>query len=239
MTRKKRKILEDNLQSVFGNKKVSSENEVIPESTAPEPEAPSQAESEPPIEEEAQSTSSEPVSETEPSKRISEESDKFLTVEEEPVVQAIALVSEDDEAIRQLLVFKIESEYYGIDISRVRTIIKPQVVYELPLVEKYIKGLINLRGEVVPVLDLRIRLGLDGKQEDENTRFIVIEAGDYLASFVVDAVDGVYSIPENCFGKASNIVISVDNEYIDSIANFENKIILVLNLTETIGKYLG
>lgn len=135
---------------------------------------------------------------------------------------------------RQLLLFQLAGESYGVDVKMVRTIIKPQPVYLLPGSVNYMKGLINLRGEVVPVFSLRTRFELDEIPQDSATRFIVVEVGDYLASMVVDSVIGVETIPGNLFGKPSNIVMSVDTHYLSQIAQYNDQLILVLNIFQTI-----
>lgn len=150
---------------------------------------------------------------------------------EDKVIVPIDL--EEDET-REILIFSLGDVSYSVIVGRVRTIIKPQTVYPVPGTEEYITGLINLRGEVVPVLNLRTRFGLDAREIDGNTRFVVIEYGEYLLSLIVDAVEGIEVIPESLFYTPSGIVTNIDTNYLSDIARFEGRLILVLNLTELI-----
>ena len=141
--------------------------------------------------------------------------------------------AEEREVIHQMLVFTIDGDNYGVSVLPIRSIIKPLPVFIVPGTPKFIKGLINLRGEVIPVFDLRTRFGLPEKDFSEHTRFVVVETQEKVGGLVVDEIKGVKSIPESCFGKPSKVVMDIDNRYLRSVANFENEIILVLDLEET------
>ncbi len=136
--------------------------------------------------------------------------------------------------LRKLLIFKLCDGYYGVSVFRVQTIIKPQPVYEIPGTEDFIIGLINLRGDVVPTVDLHKRLGLPAQERSEQTRFVVIEYGEYLASMIVDEVVGVENIPESHFEKPSGVVMDVDTRYLQEITRHGEMLVLVLDLAELI-----
>lgn len=160
----------------------------------------------------------------------------------EPVqkqVAALAKVKQMASAadtLRKVLVFRLGEGFFGVSVFRVQTIIKPQPVYPVPGTEEFIIGLINLRGEVVPMIDLRIRFGLPQQEMDDKTRFVVIEYGEYLASMIVDEVMGVENIPEDHFQKPSGVVMDVDTQYLDEIVHFNERLILILNLNELIAR---
>lgn len=166
-------------------------------------------------------------------KKIPEKESKSITTQ--PVQSsALAVAESKSEEERKLLVFKLDNVSYAIEVTSVRTTIKPQTVYVLPGTAAHLKGLINLRGEVVPVFDLRTRFSLPEKPADSNTRFIVVELGDYLASLVVDSVVGVETIPSSLFEKPSGIVMSVDNRFLKNIIRYKDQLILNLNLPMTV-----
>jgi purine-binding chemotaxis protein CheW len=116
----------------------------------------------------------------------------------------------------------------------VQTIIKPQSVFLVPGTEEYIKGLINLRGDVVPVVDLRSRFSLPEKKADKDTRFVVIEIGDLMASLVVDAVQGVATIPLSAIEEPNALVADIETRYLNGIAHLEDQLVLILDLRQTI-----
>jgi purine-binding chemotaxis protein CheW len=150
--------------------------------------------------------------------------------------QTSALIVRDEviEEERQYLVFVLDNTLYGVDISFVQTTIKPQPIYLVPGTVEFIKGLINLRGSVVPVVDLRTRFGLNQKELDKKTRFIVVEVGNIMASLVVDAVQGVQTIKESLIEQPSTIVMDTNTKFLKGVARFNNQLILMLNLDLTI-----
>ena len=150
-----------------------------------------------------------------------------------PVDSELAVV---DEALAdiQLLVFEIQNVQYAIDVSLVQTIIKPQAVFLVPGTADYLKGLINLRGEVVPVIDMRTRFDLPIEEVSKDTRFVVVKVDDIMASMVVDRVHGVETIPLNVIEKPSGLVMDIDNRYLTGMARYEERIILILDLMQTI-----
>ena len=174
--------------------------------------------------------------ETKPSAPATRQQTAVQPVEDD---RALAMLGEKqagevDDTLRQVLVFRLGEGFYGVSVFRVQTIIKPQPVYPVPRTEAFITGLINLRGEVVPTIDLRARLGLQVQEQDAHTRFVVIEYGEYLASMVVDEVVGVENIPEDHFQKPAGVVMGVDTRYLDEIARAGDRLVLILNLSELI-----
>ncbi|MBN2695268.1 purine-binding chemotaxis protein CheW, partial [bacterium] len=97
----------------------------------------------------------------------------------------------------QYLMFKIEDENYGIEIKYVRDIIRIQKITHVPDTLKYFKGVINLRGKVVPVIDLHLRFGISETVYDDRTCIIVVSLNDILTGFIVDRVSEVMDISSN------------------------------------------
>jgi purine-binding chemotaxis protein CheW len=140
------------------------------------------------------------------------------------------LVADD----KKFLVFELAETYYAIDVSYVQTTIKPQPIYLVPGTVEFIKGLINLRGTVVPVVDLRARFGLPVKEQDKRTRFVVIEMTDLVASLVVDAVQGVETIKTSSIEPPPGVIMGVDTVFLKGVARIEGRLILLLNLEKTV-----
>lgn len=102
----------------------------------------------------------------------------------------------DSAELHKYLTFVLGNVYYGLDIQFVREIIGMQEITVVPDVPPFIKGVINLRGKVIPVMDVRRRFNMDSRPYDDRTCIIVIHVGDWLVGLVVDTVSEVLDIPE-------------------------------------------
>lgn len=99
--------------------------------------------------------------------------------------------------IHQLVSFKLGKEEFGIDILRVHEINRMLNLTRLPNAPYYIDGVVNLRGRVIPVVNLRVKLGMERKEADRNSRIVVVELSGKIIGFLVDEVNEVLRIPEN------------------------------------------
>jgi purine-binding chemotaxis protein CheW len=130
---------------------------------------------------------------------------------------------------QQVVVFELASETYALDISHVIEIIRIQPVTPVPGAADYIEGLINLRGRVVPVVDLRKRFYLPARATGDRSRIIVVQVADDIVGAVVDAVSEVIMVNPDLIEPAAKIVSGVDAEYIRTIAKIEGHLVAVLN----------
>lgn len=137
---------------------------------------------------------------------------------------------------RQLVVFKLGDEDYGIDISSVREIITVQRITRVPRAPDFIEGIINLRGNVIPVIDLRKRFELPVVEHTRDTRIVVVEIGEHTLGVVVDAVSEVLRIPSDSIEPPSSIVVDVDAQFIEGIARLEERLIILLNMSRLLDK---
>ena len=132
---------------------------------------------------------------------------------------------------RQLVCFRIADEEYGIDIMQVREIIRLDVITEVPGAPSYVSGIVNLRGNILPVIDLRQRFGRKTDQHSEQNRILVVDIGDKKTGIIVDAVSEVIRIPESNIEPAPQILSdNVSSRYINGIGKMdggERTIILV------------
>lgn len=108
------------------------------------------------------------------------------------------LDTEDDEDTQanKYMNFQIGNESYGISIRHVREIIELQKISEVPDMPAYVKGVINLRGKVIPIVDIRLRFGFEARPYDDRTCIIVVEIRNSAIGFIVDTVEDVVEIPE-------------------------------------------
>ena len=139
------------------------------------------------------------------------------------------------QAERQLVVFDLASEAYGVDIGAVREIIRMQTITRMPRTPDYVVGVINLRGKVTPVVDLRKRFGLDEGEDGLAQRIIVVDTGERSMGFVVDAVSEVLRIPNASVEPPSSVVMGVDSDYMVGIVKLADRLISLLDLERVMG----
>ncbi|PKM80060.1 MAG: chemotaxis protein CheW [Firmicutes bacterium HGW-Firmicutes-14] len=136
---------------------------------------------------------------------------------------------------KQFVVFQLGGETYGIEISRVREIIVMQELTTLPRTAEYVKGIINLRGTVIPVYDLAGKFGLDSSAATKSTRIMVVEVKGYTVGMIVDMVSEVVRIPPEVIEPPSSLMTNGLNEqFIEGIANYSDRLIIILNLGNTL-----
>lgn len=134
--------------------------------------------------------------------------------------------------ILQLVTFQLGNEEFGIDILNVNEILKMLEVTEVPNSPPCIEGIINVRGKVIPVLDTRLKLNMQQKEPDKDSRIIVVEIKDKTVGFIVDEVKEVTRIPsEKTEAPPDLIVADLVSAYITSIARLEERLIIILDLT--------
>ena len=108
-----------------------------------------------------------------------------------------SILTKEDNALLQLVTFVIGEEEFGIDILKVQEIIRIMDITKVPSSPPHVEGVINLRGKVIPVIDLRSRFNMEHHPHDSHTRIIVIELHGMIVGFVVDAVSEVLRIQSN------------------------------------------
>lgn len=130
----------------------------------------------------------------------------------------------------QLVVFEVGDEVYGVDISRVQEIIRMQAITQVPGAPPFVEGVINLRGKIIPVIDLHSRFGLPPVQTSKSSRIVVVDDDGRVLGMVVDGVSEVLRITVDCVEPPSPIVMGVDSDFIRGIAKLEGRLIILLQL---------
>ncbi len=130
----------------------------------------------------------------------------------------------------QLITFYIGNEKFCIDILRVREVIRLVEITRVPKTPEFIDGVINLRGQVIPIIDVRSRFGMNRKKHDKNTRIIVFEVKTKIVGFLVDGVSEVLRVPVSLIGPPPAIVAGVDSDYITAVGLVENQLLILLDL---------
>lgn len=132
---------------------------------------------------------------------------------------------------QQITVFRLSDEIYGADIRKVYEIIMLQKITKIPRTPHFVEGIINLRGKIIPVIDLRKRLRLSCKDFGEDTRIMVVDIGGNTAGAIVDEVSEVLSISRASVEPPSSLVTgTVETEYLEGIINQEDRLIILLNI---------
>jgi purine-binding chemotaxis protein CheW len=131
----------------------------------------------------------------------------------------------------QLVSFKIGNEEHGIDVLKVREIIRMSNITRVPNTPLYIEGVINLRGKVIPIISLRMRFNLPDAENDSRTRIIVMDIDNELMGFVVDSVAEVIRIAISEIQPPPPIVVvGIDQECISGVINHADRLLVLLDL---------
>lgn len=136
---------------------------------------------------------------------------------------------EEDSLKDKYLTFTIDNQPYGIEIKNITEIVSIQPIVEVPDIPEYVKGIINLRGKVIPVIDLRIRLKKQTVEYTDKTSIIIIDIIDKSIGLIVDCVNDVITISDNNLEELSIINKDFNNRYIKGFGKIENNIILLLD----------
>ncbi len=131
---------------------------------------------------------------------------------------------------QHLVVARLAGESYGISIDAVRTIIRVPEITEIPRAPSFVEGIINLRGAIVPVIDLRKRLGLPVQPLDRSARIVVVETPDGQIGLLVDAVTRTLVLSGEQIEPTSPIVVSVDTAYVRGVGKLEDELVILLDV---------
>lgn len=142
--------------------------------------------------------------------------------------------AKQDVHLLQLVTFAIGDEEFGIDILKVQEIIRTMAITKVPNSPPHVEGVINLRGKVIPVIDLRSRFLLEKRPHDSQTRIIVIDLNGVIVGFVVDGVSEVLRIPSSTVEQPPEVVAGIESEYIKGVGKLENSLLILLDLDKLI-----
>lgn len=135
----------------------------------------------------------------------------------------------------QLVVFGICKELYGVSIESVREIVRVPYITEVPDAPAYLEGVINLRGKVVPIIDLRKRLRLVGGERTKSTRILIVEGHNGLIGLLVDSVAEVKKVTADSMEAPPEMISAIGIEYITGVVKIEEKLVILLDLKEILG----
>ena len=135
-----------------------------------------------------------------------------------------------DKDMRSLVAFKIDTEEFAVDIGSVQEINRAIEITRIPNSPPHIQGVMNLRGKIIPVVDLRRMLGFQARAADKESRIIVIDVGGVLAGFLVDSVSEVVQLPESAVDAPPTFGGVVEPYYVGGLGKVDDRLLILLNL---------
>ncbi|MBN1368584.1 MAG: purine-binding chemotaxis protein CheW [Dehalococcoidales bacterium] len=137
---------------------------------------------------------------------------------------------------KQVAIFELNGETYGLDIGMVHEIIQMQPITRVPKAPFFVEGVINLRGKVIPVIDMGKRFGLDKVERTKNNRIVVVDINGTTIGIIVDAVTEVLRISNSAVETVSSVVTAGDADYLQGIAKIGDRMIILLELGKMLSK---
>ncbi len=136
---------------------------------------------------------------------------------------------------REYVVFKVNEEYYGIDIKYVENIEKMLPITRVPYTDQYVEGVVNLRGNVIPVIDLRKRFELSREDFDDESRIIIVNFKEYAVGMIADSSSEVLQLDPEDIDPAPSVRGSGGEEFVYEIGKNEGRIIMLIDLQKVLG----
>ncbi|TFE24408.1 chemotaxis protein CheW [Cohnella luojiensis] len=137
----------------------------------------------------------------------------------------------------KVIVFTLAHEEYGIEVDKVRTIERMVPITRVPKTPAFVKGVINLRGIVIPVIDLRGRFGLAETEITENSRIIIVAANDLEVGFIVDSANDVMDVMSDAIENPPEVLGGIKAKYISGVAKIgDSRLLILLNLVEVLSR---
>ncbi len=138
--------------------------------------------------------------------------------------------------ILQLVTFALSNEDYAVDILKVQEINRMKEITRVPNSPDYVEGVINLRGKVMPVVSLRKKFGLEERENDTQSRIMIMDIQGLTMGLIVDGVSEVLRVPSSIVEPAPPMTSSISTEFIKGIAKLEDRLIILLDMDRLIGR---
>ncbi|WP_425453619.1 chemotaxis protein CheW [Oceanobacillus chungangensis] len=134
----------------------------------------------------------------------------------------------------KVIVFQLKDEEYALPVDQVGAIEKMHTITRVPQTSGFVKGVINLRGVVTPIIDLRLRFGMEEIAVSESTRIIIVTLPEMEVGLIVDAANDIIDVPEEMIEQPPAAIGSIDIDYIDGVTKYNNRLIVLLNLQKVL-----
>ncbi len=141
-------------------------------------------------------------------------------------------VADSDDPVLQWVTFQLDEETYGINVMQVQEVLRHSEIAPVPGAPDYVLGIINLRGNVVTVIDTRTRFGLPSSEVSENTRVVIIEADQQVIGILVDSVAEVVYLRSSDIDSAPNIGTEESARFIQGVSNRDGELLILVDLNK-------
>lgn len=136
----------------------------------------------------------------------------------------------------QLVSFKLGNEEFAVDILKIQEINRMIEITKVPKSPDFVEGVINLRGKVIPIIDLRKRFGMEVTEHTKNTRIVVVDIDNKVVGLIVDGVSEVLRLPASTVEPPPPIVAGIDAEYINGVGKLEDRLLILLELEKVLSQ---
>ncbi len=150
----------------------------------------------------------------------------------EEIQEIPSLPYSEEESVVEVISFKLGDEIYGVKIDYVREILKPLEITPVPRTPSYLKGVTSLRGEIIPVFDLKERLGLEGIQQDKKRRILILSIRNETIGAVIDEVLGVIKLLKGSIDSTPTIITGIEVDFLEGVSLVDDRFIGLLNVEE-------
>jgi len=162
---------------------------------------------------------------------VSEEPEDVFDVEEEEDAA--------DEDVIEYLAFMLSGEEYAVKVEDVDEIIRLQKITMVPRADDFVEGIISLRGVIIPVFDIKRRLGLDLAERGRYTRIVIVSDGDNPQGIIVDRVTGVARLRESSIEPPPAVIGGVEGEYLEGVGRIEERLLILFNIRKVLSTDAG
>ncbi len=149
--------------------------------------------------------------------------------------QAVVAESQGEDLL-QLVSFNLGKEEFAVDILKIQEINRMVEITQVPKSPDFVEGVINLRGKVIPIIDLRKKFSLDVAESTRQTRIVVVDIDNKVVGLIVDAVSEVLRLPSSTVEPPPPIVAGIDSEYINGVGKLEDRLLILLDLNKILSK---
>lgn len=132
--------------------------------------------------------------------------------------------------VRKMIVFQLKEEEYAVSVQEIGSIERMVPITRVPQTPEHVKGVINLRGVVTPIIDLRLRFGFEAAEITDATRILIVYINDMEVGLIVDSANDVMDIPEDMIESNPEVIGSIDVDYIEGVAKVDNRLFILLDL---------
>jgi purine-binding chemotaxis protein CheW len=148
----------------------------------------------------------------------------------------VIIMSEKKVSLNEIkvIVFRLREEEYGVEVNQVRSIERMQKITRVPRTASFVKGVINLRGVVTPIINLRSRFDLEEEVATESTRIIIVALDDMEVGLIVDAANDVIDVPIDAIEPPPEVVGGIEADYLRGVAKLDQRLLILLNLDKVL-----